>query len=160
MRFAIVLLIALAAWTFPAQADDSADWQLCTGAGSTSNTESCTRIIERGESSDSDLSVAYSNRGLGNANLGDNDSAIADLGQALRLDPRNAIAYNNRGFTYNNKGEYDRAIADLDQAIALNPENDTAYNNRGFGYNSKGEYDRAIADLDRALRLNPQNASA
>ncbi len=34
------------------------------------------------------------------------DSAIADLNQALRLDPKLANAYKNRGNAYKAKGEY------------------------------------------------------
>ena len=52
MRFAIVLLIGLAAGTFSARADDLADWQSCDGNSSESSINACTRIIQRGESSD------------------------------------------------------------------------------------------------------------
>ena len=76
MRLAIVLLIALAAWSFPARADDSADWQTCDGNSSPSSINACTRIILRGESSVSDLSVAYSNRGLSRAKNGNNDIGL------------------------------------------------------------------------------------
>ena len=87
MRFAIVLLIALAAWSFPACADDSADWQTCDGNSSPSSINACTRIILRGESSVSDLAVAYSNRGLSRAKNGNNDIALADIEQAIHLNP-------------------------------------------------------------------------
>ena len=76
MRLAIVLLIALAAWSFPACADDSADWQTCDGNSSPSSINACTRIILRGESSVSDLAVAYSNRGLSRAKNGNNDIGL------------------------------------------------------------------------------------
>jgi len=65
MRFTIVLLIGLAAFSFSARADNAADWEFCTGASSPSSIGACTRIIQRGESSVFDLSVAYNNRGLG-----------------------------------------------------------------------------------------------
>jgi len=156
MRLAIVLMIGLAAGSASARADDAADWQLCTGGSSQSDINACTRIIHRGESNLSDLSVAYNNLGLGHAKRGNNDIAVADLDQAINLNPENATAYNNRGFTYNNMGEYDRAIADLDQALGLDPQHATAYNNRGLAYENKGDYDRAIADLSLALSLNPR----
>jgi tetratricopeptide (TPR) repeat protein len=156
MRFAIVLLIALAAGIFSARADDSADWQSCDGNSSPSSINACTRIIQRGESSDSDLSVAYSNRGLGHASRGNNDIALADLDQAINLNPENATAYNNRSYTYLNKGENDLAIEAADQALSLDRQQAYAYNNRGLAYSNKGDYDRAIADLSLALSLNPQ----
>lgn len=156
MRFAIVLLIGLAAGTFSARADDSADWQSCDGNSSASSINACTRIIQRGESSDSDLSVAYSNRGLGHASSGNNDIALADLEQAINLNPENATAYNNRSYTYLNKGENDLAIEAADQALSLDRQQAYAYNNRGLAYSNKGDYDRAIADLSLALSINPQ----
>jgi tetratricopeptide (TPR) repeat protein len=107
MRFAIVLLIGLATGTFSARADDSADWQSCDGNSSPSSINACTRIILRGESSVSDLAVAYSNRGLSRAKNGNNDIALADIEQAINLNPENATAYNNRAFTYLNTGEND-----------------------------------------------------
>ena len=54
-------------------------------------------------------------------NKGDQDRAIADYDQAIRLDPGLAHAYANRGSAYTDKMDYDRAIADLDQAIRLDP---------------------------------------
>jgi tetratricopeptide (TPR) repeat protein len=160
MRFAIVLLIALAAFSVSARADDSADWQSCDGNSSPSSIDACTRIILRGEASVSDLAVAYSNRGLSNAKNGNNDIALADIDQAISLDPENAIAYNNRAFTYLNKGENDLAIDAANQSLSLDRQQATAYNNRGLAYENKGDYDRAIADLSLALSLDPQLISA
>ncbi len=42
------------------------------------------------------------------------DKAIADLDQAIALQPNFAAAYTNRGIAYRGKGAYDRAIADHD----------------------------------------------
>jgi tetratricopeptide (TPR) repeat protein len=52
---------------------------------------------------------------------GDDDRAIADYDQALKLDPNYALAYNNRGNAHFLKKNYDRAIADYDQAIRIDP---------------------------------------
>ena len=156
MRFAIVLLLALAAWTFPARADDSADWQNCDGSSSQNSINACTRIILRGESSVSDLSAAYNTRGLSHAKRGNNDIALADIDQAIALNPENAVAYNNRAFTHLNKGENDLAIAAVNQSLSLDRQQATAYNNRGLAYSNKGDYDRAIADLSLALSFDPQ----
>ena len=50
---------------------------------------------------------------------GDNDRAIADYTDAIRLDPNFVTAYYNRGVTYRAKGDSDRAIADYTAAITL-----------------------------------------
>jgi Flp pilus assembly protein TadD len=104
--------------------------------------------------------VAYNNRGSAYGKKGENDRAIADYNEALRLNPKLASAYNNRGLAYSKKGENDRAIADHNEALRLDPKFASAYNNRGLAYSEKGENDRAIADYNEALRLNPKNAVA
>jgi tetratricopeptide (TPR) repeat protein len=92
---------------------------------------------------------------------GELDSAISDLNEAIRLDPKNAsVAYNDRGLSYNDKGEHDRAISDYNEAIRLDPKFAIAYNNRGLSYNHKGEHDRAISDYNEAIRLIPKFVNA
>ena len=93
--------------------------------------------------------------GVAADNAGDHDKALANLNEAIRLNPNNAIAFYDRGLTYSNKRDFDRAIADYDEAIRLNPTYVAAFNNRGLSYNYKGQYDRAIADYNEAIRLNP-----
>ncbi len=86
------------------------------------------------------------------------DKAIADLNEAIRLDPTYAIAYNNRGVAWQHKKEYDKAIADLNEAIRLEPTYAIAYNNRGNAWRDKKNYDKAIADYNEAIRLDPKDA--
>jgi tetratricopeptide (TPR) repeat protein len=59
---------------------------------------------------------------------GDYDRAIADLTEAIRLDPKYVWAYASRGEAYRMKGDYDRAIADLTEAIRLDPNYEWAKN--------------------------------
>jgi tetratricopeptide (TPR) repeat protein len=57
---------------------------------------------------------------------GDDDRAIADCDQAIRLNPKSAHTYAMRGHSYKKKGDYDRAIADFDRALAIDP-NDPSF---------------------------------
>jgi tetratricopeptide (TPR) repeat protein len=59
---------------------------------------------------------------------GDDDKAIADLSEAIRLKPDYVGAYNNRGIAYIQKGDYDKALADFREAVRLKPDHVTAYN--------------------------------
>jgi len=109
------------------------------------------------------------------------EKAIADLSQAIRLNPNYADAYVNRGLTHFQLAEVkntiagpltreqllqsferkpeksivDRAIADLDQAIRSDPNHEIAYYNRGLMYRVQGDDDKAITNFNQAIRLNP-----
>ena len=52
--------------------------------------------------------VTLNNRGFAYQSKGDYDRAIADLNEAIRLDPKLALAYNRRGLAYHHMGDYDR----------------------------------------------------
>ena len=58
--------------------------------------------------------------------------AIAELSEAIRLEPGCSIAYIHRAFASSSKREYDKAIADYDKAVALDPQNAAAYNDRAW----------------------------
>lgn len=85
---------------------------------------------------------------------GDIDAAIADLNEAIRIDPKLASAYVNRGVAYDQKGDLRRALADYEAALAIEPGR-VAYMNRGNVFNALGQHDRAIADYQAALKLEP-----
>ena len=105
-----------------------------------------------------DLIGAYLNRGSDYLSKNNNDVAIANFSELIRLDPKSFGAYTNRGEAYRRKGLLDLAIADLDRAIALNRKNSFAWFNRGITYSDKGDPDHAIADYNQAIRLNSRDA--
>jgi tetratricopeptide (TPR) repeat protein len=100
--------------------------------------------------------VGYNERGYAYQAKGDNDRAIADYAESIRLDPDNSFALTARGNAYFAKGDFDRAIADYDRVIALDPEyahDYSAYRSRAIAHLSKGDFRGAIADLDRRQAL-------
>ena len=88
------------------------------------------------------------------------DEAIADLTEAIRLDPNFSTYFSNRGRAFNAKKEFDRAIVDLNESIRLNPANPFPYWNRAISYENKRERDRALADWRTTLQLDPDNQNA
>ena len=90
----------------------------------------------------------------------DNDRAIADYSDAIKLNPKYANAYVGRGSAWYAKKDYDRAIADYDEAIRIDPNNGLSYLDRGFAWSAKKDFDRAIADYDEAIRRYPTYAEA
>jgi tetratricopeptide (TPR) repeat protein len=131
---------------------------------------------------------AFLDRGIMYAGRGEWDLAIADFGEAIRLDGDLAAAWLLRGralyasvskvigvnenfsgvtslgtdgkVSGARKAVYEAAIADYSQAIRRDPENAAAYNNRGRAYADTGDYDKAITDLNQAIRLDPKYADA
>src|SRR5258705_309847 len=118
----------------------------------------CTRVIQSGRYIGANAAWAFNNRGNGYHRKGEDDHAIQDYDEAIRLKPDFALAFNNRGNAYSDKGDYDRAIQDLDKAIRLKPDYALAFNNRAIAYSDKGQYDRAIHDFTEAIHLKPDDA--
>lgn len=86
--------------------------------------------------------------------------ALADLDQAIRLDPKNLTAYHFRAHIKNLLKKYPQAIDDYTTILAMKPANVTALVNRGNAYGLLGRYAEAIADAQKAIRLHPQNFMA
>lgn len=141
----------------PAAADD---FETCGKASGEEAIAACTRAIASGRYGGRRLAALLTNRCAEWPDLQENDKAIEDCSEALRLDPNIPDAYSNRGHAFFGKGQYDRAIADLNEAVRLSPDDAELLNNRGLAYNDSGRYDRAIEDFDRAIRLSPKLTAA
>jgi tetratricopeptide (TPR) repeat protein len=126
----------------------------------------CTAIIQSESESPGNRARAFDSRGkLYAVRKGDNDRAIVDYDEAIKLNPDFFNAWYDRGNAYHAKGDYDRAIQDYDEAIKrfapliplLGVE---VFNDRGKAYSMKGDHYRAIEDYDEAIKLNPNYAPA
>ena len=69
--------------------------------------------------------MAYYNRGQIYFSLGDNERAIQDFDDAIRLNPKLGVAYANRATAYTLLGMDEEAQRDVDRAIDLGVEADT-----------------------------------
>jgi tetratricopeptide (TPR) repeat protein/uncharacterized caspase-like protein len=98
------------------------------------------------------------NRGNAKLDLKDNEGAIADYTEALRLDPQSTIAYYSRGLAKSFSGDNEGAIVDCDEALRLDQHLAIAYLVRGAA--KSGDNEGAIADLNEAIRLNPNSSIA
>ena len=84
---------------------------------------------------------------------------LADLAEAIRLDPKFAAAYAARASVYSEKKDNDRALADLTEAIRLDPALAVAYSERASIHEERKDTGHALADLAEAIRLDPGDAS-
>ena len=101
---------------------------------------------------------------LGRANLlraqGNLQEAMADLDQAIRLNPDEAQAFHARGLIYQRNGDHVRAITDFDNAIDRNPFAAAPYQARAQSLTATGKYDLAIEDFNAALNVDNRNGDA
>jgi TonB family protein len=99
-------------------------------------------------------------RGVAYYRKGDNDNAIKDLDEAIRLQantPFSVYAYINRGAAYQAKGQRDKALADFNQAIRLSPNYARAYCDRAdLEDDLLREPDNALRDYDQAIQTSAQ----
>ena len=99
--------------------------------------------------------MAYNNRALCSYDTGQFEDAIADLHEALRLDPDFAFAHTNIGLAYLADDDLDEAERHFQTATQLEPETGLFWYNLGFLYHVRENYRRAIRCYNRALRLSP-----
>ena len=107
------------------------------------------------------------NRGTAYADSKDPEKAIADYGEAIRLDPTDTVAHRYRAELYKAKreaasanGETDtddtgKELADYTEIIRIEPDA-ASYITRGVAYRQVAEFDKAAADFTDAIRLDPK----
>ncbi|MCM0591052.1 MAG: protein kinase domain-containing protein [Gloeotrichia echinulata DVL01] len=102
---------------------------------------------------------SYYNRGFIRHNLGDNEGAIADLNQAIALDPSKADAYTNLGLAYASLKDNKRALEAFNQAIKRSSKSPSAkaYSNRGLLRLEIKDQKGAIGDFTAAIKLAPKS---
>ena len=155
-RWALLFVLMYMVSFTNASAVQTLDQQRCFARDPDLSIGGCTAMIQSGRETPENLARAFSHRGLAYARKGQDDSAIQDLDQAIRLNPNDAEAFSNRGYAYNGKREYDSAIQDLDQAIRLNPNDANTFSNRGAVLRALGRQAQAAADFAKARQLDPK----
>lgn len=79
--------------------------------------------------------------------------AVADLDEALRINPMLVFAWFNKGIILYNLGDYTSAMQAFAEAIRLDPTLGAAFYNRGLCYMHSGNRQAAFADLSKAGEL-------
>ena len=116
----------------------------------------CSRLI-----ADIPGSAALHNRrGIAHFRNGEIDRAIADYGEAIRLNSGATDAQYNRGRALLEKRDYSIAIQDFDQAIGRNPKHALARNGRAWALFKSGNLPAALEDADQAIAVDSKYAPA
>jgi tetratricopeptide (TPR) repeat protein len=112
----------------------------------------------------------YIERGIDSCRTGNLDQAVADLTQAIKIDPKSAKAYYSRGVVRVKQGEFDLAIQDFETALALDPDYSVAATGMELAVRKKREkegdtytppvqgrtQDQAEASVQSWVRANTQ----
>jgi membrane associated rhomboid family serine protease len=155
----LAAITALAWFTTPAT-----QWRTCAGNPRIdwdTQIGSCTALIQSSQDRARDRAFAYNNRGNAWLAKGDNDRAIADYSEAIRLDPKKAAYLNNRCWARAIAGrELPLAVTDCTEALGISGNDANIMDSRGFAYLRLSRLDDALADYDEALKLNPKQAGS
>jgi tetratricopeptide (TPR) repeat protein len=114
--------------------------------------------------------IALRARAMFNWYLDNNEEALRDYSEALRLAPGDPESLAGRGQVLVDLGEYGRALSDLDQALRAYAQTDPstqipikeaeayARNGRAAALAGLGRFDEALEEFRKSIALSPQNA--
>jgi len=108
--------------------------------------------------------ISYYQRASLNPTQADYRQAIADISQAIKIDPTEYDYRLYRGHSYWRLISVDfqkssvAAIADYSAAIRLDANRSAAHSGRGQVYFELQQYDKSLTDLNTAIRLDPNDA--
>ena len=165
---ALVVVLPFAAATASAQ-----DPRAVTTIGSDANIRRCSEAVVAGDSTDRTIeectrALNYRridratqlqlliNRGVTHMRRGENEPALADFDEVIRLDRRQAEAHLNRGAVLVQMRQHGPAIAAITEALGLGVrEPHKAYFNRGAAREALGDLRGAYEDYSTALEIQP-----
>jgi tetratricopeptide (TPR) repeat protein len=157
----VVAALMAALLTTSSRAQPFDPWSICKGdileANPKQQIDNCTDIIESPQQAPERRAGAYFYRALAWRILDDLQRAIADLTEAIRINPKYDSAYGWRGNLLVDAGEYDRAVASYTEALKAFPDNDIYTAIRGYVHFYRGDFPASVADLQRAMQLLPYN---
>lgn len=103
-------------------------------------------------------SVAIMYRGNAYGAKGDLVKAMADLDEALKLNPQNAQAYRWRAVALVKTGDLDGGLRDLTEAIRFDPKSSVYFLMRAKIFAAQHNPPATLDDLNKVIELNPKDA--
>ena len=98
------------------------------------------------------LATAHLQSGVADRHL----KAIAELEQAVRIDPKHYWSWMQKGLCHLERREHSQALADFGVCIGLWPEFAWGHFNRGYALDQSGQKRAAIADYSAALERDSE----
>ena len=104
--------------------------------------------------------VAFNLRSSAYSGLGQQDLALADISEAINLDPKDVDYLNSRAQIYFEQFQYDLADADAKKITELEPGNPLGWLCLGRNADARKDYDKAIEHYNYAVKLDNSNAQS
>jgi protein O-mannosyl-transferase len=95
--------------------------------------------------------------GLVYSEVKEDDKAILQFKEAIKLNQRYAKAHNDLGTAYARVGEFELALSEFNEAIKIDKDYADAHYNLGVLLEFLGEKEKALKEFEFALRLEPEN---
>ena len=112
MRISVAVFSAFILTSLPALAAERQDFETCSRSRENDVTvESCTRVIDDQAVTPKIRSAALFFRSMALETKKDLKGAMADLGEAIRIDPKSGNAYSSRARLYREAGDDEHAFA-------------------------------------------------
>jgi Flp pilus assembly protein TadD len=120
------------------------------------NADEAAKVFRALARTNADLGGPHANLGIIYRQEGKGAEAVAELEQAVRLNPQQPVYLNQLGISYRQQGQFAKAREAYEKAIALDPSYPAVYLNLGilfdlYFWDSK----RALDLYDRYLALTP-----
>lgn len=88
-----------------------------------------------------------------------NDRAIEQYSEGLKLSPKSTELLTGRAMSYKRKNNLDAALADYDRILARDPKRPYSLWSRAEVYEAKGDLPKAIQDFDQAVEFAKESDS-
>lgn len=106
------------------------------------------------------LAATYSARAVSEANDQRFQEALADLAEAIKIEPKEARFYEQRAAIEMRINDYDKALADYAEASKMSPNEIKYHNYRAYIYETRGDLPNAVTENDAALKIDSKNKEA
>jgi tetratricopeptide (TPR) repeat protein len=104
--------------------------------------------------------LCYQARGGWYLIWGDLDGGLADLSEAIRLDPSVPERFTGRAYILYLKKRDNLALAAIDSALKINPKDALAFYTRGLIRNRQREYEKALEAFGKVIQFWPTFSDA
>ncbi|MGA7537705.1 MAG: tetratricopeptide repeat protein [Steroidobacteraceae bacterium] len=120
--------------------------------------QACTESLKRSILPNDERFLLFESRGDSYLALDEEQRALQDYNEAIKVAPRNPLVYYNRGAFYLTKAEYATALQDFDTALGIDSKFVPALLQRAKIDAIRGNFGAALADYSQAIAVRPKAA--